>query len=73
MEKTVSRTFNAFEDFNIGDLVKLRSGSPSMTIDGTSGSRYTCVWFDGAAFQRQTLDQASLERVPTKDPDLSPA
>jgi uncharacterized protein YodC (DUF2158 family) len=73
MEKTVSRTFNQHEDFEIGDRVRLKSSSPSMTIDRVAGSRYECVWFGGGDFHREEFDQASLEKVPTKDPDLSPA
>lgn len=78
LEKTVSKTWNEFEDFNVGDIVKLKSGGPNMTVDGSAGSRYTCVWFDGIAgsgshqYHMRNFDQASLERV-TKDPDLSPA
>jgi uncharacterized protein YodC (DUF2158 family) len=73
LEKTVSRTFNAFEDFNVGDIVKLKSGGPNMTIEGCSGSRYICVWFDvNNVPHREDFDQGAIEKV-TKDPDLSPA
>lgn len=71
--KTVSKTWNEFEDFNVGDVVKLKSGGPNMTVDGCGGSRITCVWFDdGGAYRIQFFDQGALEKV-TKDPDLSPA
>jgi hypothetical protein len=32
--KTVSKTFNEYEDFNVGDIVRLKSGGPNMTVDG---------------------------------------
>jgi uncharacterized protein YodC (DUF2158 family) len=71
--KTVSRTFNEYEDFNPGDKVKLKSGGPAMTVDGTAGSHYVCCWFDGATLHREMLNQGALEKVAEKDQDLSPA
>jgi uncharacterized protein YodC (DUF2158 family) len=42
------------EDFNEGDVVELKSGSPKMTIDkiavfsmGGTHKEARCVWFDG--------------------------
>jgi uncharacterized protein YodC (DUF2158 family) len=73
LEKTVSRTFNEFEDFNVGDVVKLKSGGPNMTVDNSSSSRITCVWFDAdTVYHMRNFDQGAIEKV-TKDPDLSPA
>ena len=72
--KTVSRTFNEFEDFNVGDVVRLKSGGPNMTVDNASSTRLICAWFDAAnAYQSHGFDQGALEKVPSKDPDLSPA
>jgi uncharacterized protein YodC (DUF2158 family) len=61
--KTVSRTFNEFEDFNVGDVVKLKSGSPDMTIDNASGSRIICNWFEGLILHTAEFDQGALEKV----------
>jgi uncharacterized protein YodC (DUF2158 family) len=72
LEKTVSRTFNAFEDFNVGDIVKLKSGGPNMTVDNASSSRIICNWFEGLILHTAEFDQGAIEKV-TKDPDLSPA
>jgi uncharacterized protein YodC (DUF2158 family) len=47
--KTVSKTFNEYEDFNVGDVVRLKSGGPSMTVDGTQGSRLDCTWFESGS------------------------
>jgi uncharacterized protein YodC (DUF2158 family) len=64
MEKTVSKTFNEYEDFNIGDVVRLKSGGPNMTIDGAGGSRLTCMWFDSSMnLHIQHFDQGALEKV----------
>jgi uncharacterized protein YodC (DUF2158 family) len=65
--KTVSRTFNEYEDFNIGDVVRLKSGGPNMTVDNASGSRIQCVWFETIEGSQicngQDFDQGTLEKV----------
>jgi uncharacterized protein YodC (DUF2158 family) len=72
-EKTISRTFNEFEDFNIGDVVRLKSGGPNMTIDATGGSRLTCMWFDSSmTLFSQDFDQGAIEKVvPAEKPEAS--
>jgi uncharacterized protein YodC (DUF2158 family) len=71
--KTVSKTFNEFEDFNVGDVVRLKSGGPNMTVDGTAGSRYVCVWFDSSnVYYRQNFDQGAIEKVvPAEKPEAN--
>lgn len=32
-------------DFKVGDIVRLKSGGPMMTITGTSFSNFMCTWF----------------------------
>lgn len=52
--------------FNIGDVVKLKSGSDKMTIEKIDQDDYiSCVWFDGATVQRCIFIAATLERVTT--------
>lgn len=68
LEKTVSRTFNEYPDFEIGDIVSLKSGSPRMTIDAIGGSRMTCVWFIDNTYHRQEFDQGTLEKVAVPQP-----
>lgn len=56
--------------FSVGDLVKLKSGGPDMTVhivktgmqDEFSGS-YTCQWFAGKKLDQGTFRQESLEKV----------
>jgi uncharacterized protein YodC (DUF2158 family) len=65
--KTVSKTYNEYEDFNCGDTVKLKSGGPNMTVDNASSSRITCVWFDEAkTYHMRTFDQGAIEKVPAE-------
>ena len=58
-------------EFKKGDLVRIKSGGPTMTIAdvrtpntsfGDDGSqRYTCEWFAGAKIQESVFDEAVLE------------
>lgn len=56
--------------FSVGDLVKLKSGGPVMTVhkvntgmqDLFSGS-YICQWFAGKKLDQGTFKQESLETV----------
>ena len=53
------------QQFQIGDVVKLKSGGPLMTIvktfSGDEGISYRCEWFDGdQKNQHATFPPASL-------------
>jgi len=70
--KTVSKTFNQYEDFAVGDVVRLRSGGPNMTVDGDSGSRIICTWFESGSniWHSGDFHQATLEKVtPVEKPE----
>jgi uncharacterized protein YodC (DUF2158 family) len=64
-----SRGFN----FDKGDVVRLRSGGPPMTIESfqeesisydTSNYFATCVWYDSSGnMRRETFDERILEKV----------
>ena len=72
--KTVTREWNEHEDFNVGEVVRLKSGGPSMTVDGDSGSRIICAWFDqDGSFHRYDFDQGALEKVSADTPPGEPA
>jgi uncharacterized protein YodC (DUF2158 family) len=67
-------------DFNIGDVVKLKSGGPSMTVHDSgdyspagSNPGLLCVWFDGAkkfeeVFHPRVLEKNEREWPSTKEP-----
>lgn len=61
-------------DFTIGDVVRLKSGGPKMTIKELDVSNnYTyCVWHDGASLQSSDFDSRTLEKyVPKKKPTIT--
>ena len=49
--------------FNVGDVVRLNSGGPIMTV-GTieDGENMYCIWFDGAKQTGSTFPAATLEK-----------
>ncbi len=61
---------------NEGDVVKLRSGGPMMTVKAIQGVAWTvCVWFDDKAqYHEQAFLNESLvmERPLTKPPSGRP-
>lgn len=58
------------QEWNIGDVVRLKSGGPQMTVESPKGSntgKYTCTWFlDGQVLQHLFLPEA-LERAPSRE------
>lgn len=38
-------------DLKVGDVVMLKSGGPSMTVDQVDGDHVWCCWFDVVAAQ----------------------
>jgi uncharacterized protein YodC (DUF2158 family) len=52
--------------FAIGNIVKLKSGGPEMTIQtqpAESGAYYTCQWFAGKKLEAGRFPADSLELV----------
>jgi uncharacterized protein YodC (DUF2158 family) len=41
--------------FKVGDLVQLKSGGPTMTVDELSGTRVWAVWFSAGAKREREL------------------
>ena len=64
-----------FSDFEEGDVVKLKSGGPDMTVStvdapGTIGSNYIkCNWFSGAKRQTGKFQPDELEHVDEDEED----
>lgn len=53
--------------FNKGDLVKLKSGGPTMTVTEVAekpGGYVHCVWFDGKKKLDDSFDPESLKPAP---------
>lgn len=58
--------------FAVGDIVKLKSGGPDMTVkylpSATSLSdRYTCQWFAGKKLEQGEFPEAALVKVEPKE------
>lgn len=34
------------QNWNVGDVVKLKSGGPAMTVEKAEPGRITCLWFN---------------------------
>ena len=49
--------------FVVGDVVKLKSGGPEMTVDVVNGSDIRCTWFDGLEAKRFVFQARMLEKV----------
>ncbi|WP_228557434.1 YodC family protein [Myxococcus sp. AB025B] len=63
--------------FQVGDIVKLKSGGPEMTVtyrddDGDDGDYYQCQWFAGRKLESGRLPEASLEPASVKPPMPAP-
>ena len=52
------------EDFEIGDVVQLRSGGPRMTVQGlVSDGDVVCQWFEGNAIHEKSFPKEALRKV----------
>ncbi|TAA09770.1 DUF2158 domain-containing protein [Pseudoxanthomonas winnipegensis] len=52
--------------FAVGDIVKLKSGGPDMTVKVTPelhSQHYTCQWFAGKKLEQGNFPGHSLEQV----------
>ena len=57
---------------NEGDVVRLKSGGPAMTLDfivEPSETHAMCSWFEGSKVQRRTFALASLQAHTTPKQD----
>lgn len=62
--------FENMKEFNVGDVVRIISGSPKMTVTAVSPYYGTvkCTWFEGGEVRTANVDIASLELVTDKLP-----
>jgi len=50
--------------FKVGDIVRLRSGGPKMTVCVMEGDRIGCEWFDEKGEHKiRTFDKAVLDKI----------
>ncbi len=59
--------------FNPGDVVRLKSGGPKMTVefaDEDDPSRIICSWFVKETVQQRGFASAALEVVPPDEPSI---
>ena len=58
-------------DFKIGDIVRLKSGGPPMTVDEVdkraASQIIACLWFDGAQLEDGEFSPASLVLVTNEE------
>ena len=55
-------------DFQKGDLVRLKSGGPTMTVDSFAVTgQYHCQWFSGSKLQKGLFDADSLAIAKDED------
>ena len=60
--------------FVVGDIVKLKSGSPKMTITGLPQGKALCSWFlnDNPASALYPQDALEYDQPQPTDPSISP-
>lgn len=46
--------------FNPGDVVRLKSGSPSMTVETVAGKQAMCSWFVDQIAHHETFNDDAL-------------
>jgi len=63
------------KEFKMGDVVRLKSGGPKMTIANISeprpgpippGKWVRCIWFDGSSIYEYSFDSTCLVKVSEK-------
>ena len=55
------------EKFIKGDVVRLKSGGPDMTVHDVKASKVTCVWFVNKVKKSDVFDVDTLELVPRQE------
>lgn len=55
------------DEFQVGEVVKLRSGGPAMSVefldDSITGQYVNCVWFESGEVKRNRFPTAALEKA----------
>jgi uncharacterized protein YodC (DUF2158 family) len=53
-------------DFSLGDVVRLKSGGPAMTVQGFDQFTCSCVWFNGSILKEDSFLAEMLERATSR-------
>jgi uncharacterized protein YodC (DUF2158 family) len=53
----------AAEQFNVGDVVRLKSGGPKMTVTKVDSKWITCNWFEGNKVHVDMFPSGALEKA----------
>jgi uncharacterized protein YodC (DUF2158 family) len=48
--------------YEVGDVVRLKSGGPKMTVTEVNRPNVVCSWFDGNELSYGTFDAMAVER-----------
>ncbi len=51
------------EQFEVGDVVQLKSGSEKMTVEEIEDGEVSCVWFVENQLQRAAFPSITLKKV----------
>lgn len=50
------------ESFSVGDVVQLKSGGQTMTVEEVDGNDISCVWFESTTPKRQQFVAGTLKQ-----------
>lgn len=62
-----SRNPSPLPDFNPGDLVRLKSGGPQMTIARINSTHLQCFWFNGKKIEQYVVPVLVVEKAGRSD------
>jgi len=58
------------EAFQVGDVVQLKSGGVSMTVEAIDGDDIACVWFEGKRVERNSFPTGTLQKYTFQMPQV---
>lgn len=58
--------------FSEGDIVRVKSGGPAMTIQWVDGKSAFCIWYDGNTHQEASIALSALEEAKPRSNTAGP-
>lgn len=55
------------KSFKVGDVVMVKAGGPTMTLEEITTKNFICVWFEGNDLYRDGFSKGSLKHVEDKN------